>query len=319
VVRSARLHGFGRIKLKFAGGEPTLHSALVRSLHRYAVVQASAYGLSLSSVVLSNGVSITDSFIDFLLEEAVDLMVSLDGIAEYHDRQRLSADGRGSFDAVAASIDRLLGRGVRPTISVTITDESATGLCEIIAYLLERNLPFNLNLCREHNRCTSLVPLRTKLQQVIEALCSAYAVIEQNLPRELLLGALLDLTDLSAPHDRTCGVGESYLVIDPTGRVAKCQMQMDRSITSVYAEDPLQAVIEDKTGVCNLPVQDKEGCRDCCWRHWCGGGCPLLTCWTTGRYDVQSPYCQAYTTLLPAVARLEGLRLLRYHREGPLI
>lgn len=58
-------------------------------------------------------------------------------------------------------------------------------------------------------------------------------------------------------------------------------------------------------------MAEKEGCRDCAFRHQCAGGCPLETFRATGRWDVRSPNCNLYTTLLPRVWRLEGLRLMK--------
>lgn len=47
----------------------------------------------------------------------------------------------------------------------------------------------------------------------------------------------------------------------------------------------------DRLGVQNVLVEEKEGCRDCQWKYWCAGGCPLATYRATGRYDVKSPNC----------------------------
>ena len=75
-------------------------------------------------------------------------------------------------------------------------------------------------------------------------------------------------------------------MIDQHGGVAKCQMEIERPVTSVHAADPLGIIRADTIGVRNLPVQEKEGCRDCAWQLWCAGGCAVATFRATGRYDV---------------------------------
>jgi uncharacterized protein len=40
-----------------------------------------------------------------------------------------------------------------------------------------------------------------------------------------------------------------------------------------------------------------------------------MTYRTTGHDDLKSPNCAIYQALFPAVIRLEGLRLLRYHND----
>jgi uncharacterized protein len=144
---------------------------------------------------------------------------------------------------------------------------------------------------------------------------AAYHEIEQHPPRYSLLGCLLDRGNLSAPHQHTCAAGKNYLVIDHLGRVASCQMEIAHTITTIEHEDPLSILRQNHSGLQNLPVTEKEGCRDCAWKYWCTGGCPLATFRATGRYDVQSPNCGIYQALYPDVIRLEGLRLLYWHHH----
>jgi uncharacterized protein len=79
------------------GGEATLNPKLVSSLHRYARQLATQHGLELEGVVLSNGVNLTPDFIESLRELELALMISLDGIGDFHDRQRPLVNGGGSF------------------------------------------------------------------------------------------------------------------------------------------------------------------------------------------------------------------------------
>ena len=144
---------------------------------------------------------------------------------------------------------------------------------------------------------------------------TAYKVIEENVPRRSLLASLVDRGNLSAPHEHTCGVGNNYMVFDYKGRVSKCQMQMEHAITTVDADDPLELIRTDTIGIQNISVEEKEGCRDCEWKYWCAGGCPLTTYRATGRYDVKSPNCNIYKAIYPQAMRLEGLRLLKYHLD----
>jgi uncharacterized protein len=89
-------------------------------------------------------------------------------------------------------------------------------------------------------------------------------------------------------------------------------MDLANPLTTIYDEDPLGIIQNDPRGIQNLPVDEKAGCRDCAWKYWCTGGCPLATFRATGRFDVQSPNCNIYRALYPALIRLEGLRLLRW-------
>jgi len=264
---------------------------------------------------LSNGVKWTSGMIAAVQACGIRVMISLDGLGATHNSQRAFEDGNGSFATVAHTIQSLLEQDIVPHISVTITSQSAEGLPELTAWLLEHNLPFSLNFYRGNERSISVEGLSLSEERIISAMCAVFKVIEANLPRHSLLGSLLDRASLAAPHRHPCSVGRNYLIMDHHGRVAKCQMRIAQAVTTITDADPLNLTRADQMGIQNLPVDEKEGCRDCEWRYWCAGGCPLVTYQATGRYDTKSPNCNIYKALFPEVLKLEGLRLLKFARD----
>lgn len=312
VFRSAVAQQFQRVKLKYAGGEATLNFPLVIALHQYAQTLAQSHNLELDGVILSNGVALSYKMITAMQTHGIRLMISLDGVGDFHDRQRPFVNGHGSFTHVERTLDRLEAANLKPSISITLSSRNLEGLPEVVEFALKRGLAFNLNFYRENDCSASFGDLSYQEEQIIKAMKAAFAIIEANLPRYSLLGTVLDLTKLDTPHTRTCGVGHSYMVINQQGGVAKCHMELERTVTDINAADPLHYIQLDTIGVQNPTVDEKEGCRECDWRYWCTGGCPALTYRVTGRFDVKSPNCRIYKTLFPEILRLEGLRLLKY-------
>lgn len=312
VFQSAVAHGFSAVKLKYAGGEASLNSDLLLRLHAQARALAEQHALALYATLLSNGVSLPHPLVETLREAGVPIMVSLDGIGESHDAQRPFVNGRPSFVMVDRTITQLIDQGHPPHVSITVTNRNAAGLAEVTRYALARGLTFSINFFRD-NQCTAGIPdLRYGEQQMISAILDAFAVIEDHLPPWSVLGCVLDRGQLVQPRLRSCGVGQDYLVIDQRGGVAKCHMEIERTLGNVLRDDPLHLVRNDRRTVANLSVEDKEGCRDCTWRYWCTGGCAVATFQATGRYDVKSPNCAIYKAVYPQALRLEGLRLLKY-------
>ncbi|MFN8495454.1 MAG: radical SAM protein [Caldilineaceae bacterium] len=311
ILRAAVRYGFQQVKLKFAGGEATLNLKRVFDIHSYAMEQAQAKGIAVDTVVLSNGVAIGERAIEEFEQRGIRVSISLDGIGDAHDAQRPFSNGRGSFAWVNRTLDRLMARNIKPFISITLSNRNADGLADVIQYVVERDLPFNINFFRENECATSHTDLKLHDDKIIDGMYRAFAVLEANLPERCLLSTLVDRAQFNTPHDKTCSVGDSYLVIDHKGNIAKCQMEIERPITSIYAEDPLALLREDRLGIQNMSVEEKEGCRNCAWKYWCTGGCPALTYRATGRYDVKSPNCRIYKALYPELLRLEGLRLLK--------
>jgi uncharacterized protein len=312
VVRSAVEHGLPAIKLKYAGGEASLNHRLMLRLHAHARTLVARHGLDLHASMLTNGVALSPALIETLKSEGIRVMVSLDGVGAQHDAQRPFVNGRPSFPFVERTIARLIDAGHAPHISVTITNRNAKGVAEVVRFALDRNLTFSLNFFRDNDCSASFPDLRYEEQTMISSLLEAFGVVEEFLPPWSVLGTVLDRGQLLQPRERPCGVGQDYVVIDQRGHVAKCHMEIERTLGDVFADDPLRLVREDENTVQNLQVDEKEGCRDCTWRYWCSGGCAVATFRATGRYDIKSPNCNIYKAIYPAALRLEGLRLLKY-------
>lgn len=312
VTRSAVVNGFRGIKLKYAGGEASLNRRLLVRLHAYAKKLAVHHGLELYATLLSNGVALPRPLVETLRAEHIRVMISLDGVGSDHDVQRRFANGKPSFRFVERTIAQLMEQDHAPHLSITITSRNAGGVADVVRFALERGLTFSLNFFRDNECAVSFPDLRYEEQVMIEALLDAFAVIEDQLPSWSVLGSVLDRGQLLQPRQRPCGVGQDYVVIDHRGKVAKCHMEIERTLGDVFRDDPLRLVQRDTSAVLNLLVDDKEGCRDCTWRYWCSGGCPAATFRATGRSDIKSPNCGIYKAIYPQALRLEGLRLLKY-------
>jgi uncharacterized protein len=310
--KSAALNGYKQVKLKYSGGEPLLRFPFIEEVQRNAQFLAQKHKIKLDSVILSNGTLLTLDIIEKIKSLNLRLMISLDGLKKDHDCQRHFADGSGSFDKVVRSIELALSEGLIPDISITVSSRNIAGLPELMQWVLEKDLPFSLNFYRENDLSKMHKDLKLEEEKIINGLLAAYKVIESHHPRRSLLASLADRANLAIPHLRPCSVGNSYMVFDTNGNISKCQMQMNPPIADIHADDPLKLVREDRTGIRNISVEDKEECRECQWKHWCAGGCPLEAFRVTGKYDAKSPNCNIYKAIFPEILRLEGLRMLHY-------
>jgi uncharacterized protein len=316
VIRSAVANGFPAVKLKYAGGEASLNHRLLVKMHARARTLTAQHGLRLYATLLSNGVALRPALVGTLRDEGIRVMISLDGVGDDHDAQRPTVSGRPTFRLVERTIAQLIEQQHAPHLSITITSRNSGGVAGAVRFALERGLTFSLNFFRDNDLAASFPDLRYEEQAMISGLLSAFAVIEEFLPRWSVLGSVLDRGQLLQPRQRSCGVGQDYLVIDQRGGVAKCHMEIERTLGDIFSTDPLQLVRQDPATVQNLAVEQKAGCRDCTWRYWCSGGCAVATFRATGRYDIKSPNCNIYKAIYPEALRLEGLRLLKHAIPG---
>lgn len=192
VIRSAIQNHFGRIRLKYAGGEASLNLAHVLDIHDYATLQTEKHGLALSASLLSNGVYLSQRAIDQLKARQIGIMISLDGVGEYHDRQRTFVSGRGSFRYVDRTITKLLASNLVPHINVTVSQRNLDGLVQLIAYILERNMSFTLSYYRDNECSTHLRDLQFAEEQMIATMQNVFSYIEYHLPRRRLIDSLIE-------------------------------------------------------------------------------------------------------------------------------
>ena len=90
------------------GGEPLLLGpARMRSLCKRL---RSAIPAPCELHVQTNGVLLTEAFIDVFVEYDVGISISIDGPSDLHDRYRVDHRGRGSHDRVRTAITRLTAR-----------------------------------------------------------------------------------------------------------------------------------------------------------------------------------------------------------------
>lgn len=98
--------------LSWWGGEPLLQFDLIKKTKSYfESLDWESLGISLLDVqysIVSNFTIISDEIIDFIVDNAIYLTVSMDGDMPEHDKNRVFQDGSGSFDTVFRNLCYLI-------------------------------------------------------------------------------------------------------------------------------------------------------------------------------------------------------------------
>lgn len=316
LLRSARAHNYTILKLKYAGGEPLLNFSGLIDNFRYAKKQTKKTGIALKGNILTNGVLLNQNIIRQLKSNDLSLTISLDGIAAYHDANRPLHNGKGSFSLVEKGIRLAIEEGLKPSISITISAASASGLPKLVRWLLDLDLHFTFNFYRPNARSKHSQRLDSDNHHITKALLESYYLIEKHKPDFQFWNVLGDRVNLRRPHTRPCSVGKNYLVFDAHGNLAKCQMEMDTTLGDYHSPDPLKIIQDTHLGSQNVPVTQKAECSNCEWKLWCAGGCPVLAEYVTGNASTRSPYCEVYKEIIPVLLNMEAKSLLR-RKEKP--
>ena len=113
------------VSFTWHGGEPTLAGP---DFFRRAVELQKRYlppGKSCWNNLQTNGILLDDEWCAFLADAGFDVGLSIDGVAQLHDKYRKDRGGLGSYERAAAAVKRLQGHGVRPDLLCTVTSATA--------------------------------------------------------------------------------------------------------------------------------------------------------------------------------------------------
>lgn len=90
--------------ISFYGGEPFLNFSLIEEITEYI---KSIYQNKVVYTITSNLFVLTDQMIKFLVENEVDLCVSLNGNREENDKMRVDCKGNGTFNKVMENLKKI--------------------------------------------------------------------------------------------------------------------------------------------------------------------------------------------------------------------
>ena len=96
------------LEVDFFGGEPLMNFDVVKELVKYARVREKEAGKNFRFTLTTNGVLIDDDVIEFANKEMSNVVLSLDGRKEVHDRFRVDFQGKGSFDKIVPKFRKLV-------------------------------------------------------------------------------------------------------------------------------------------------------------------------------------------------------------------
>lgn len=282
-----------KLAVDFFGGEPLLNLETVKELTAYARELGEKAGKEFTFTLTTNGLALRDEALAYLARSDFNVVLSLDGRPEVHDRWRTRPGGGGSHDTVLANCREFVARrgGNNYYVRGTFT---------------RRNLDFAADveyLLSEGFRSLSLEPVVSRDGE--------WALTEKDLPRILAeydrLAALylaehragrpftfyhfnLALFDAPCLSRRLtgCGAGHEYLAVTPSGDLYPCHQFVGRegfrmgNVLRGETDSALARRFRSST------VLTKPACRSCWARFHCSGGCPANAHLFTG--SLAEPY-----------------------------
>lgn len=280
----------------FMGGEPTLCMEEIGEIVRFAKTTFKKPHFNITT----NGTMLTRrqpgeqiKVAEWLAREGFGMVFSLDGDRADHDRNRIYADGRGSFDEAMEGLRALkvAGMGGRVTLRGTFGREIVDrpgSLRDRLAYL-------NGLVYEGYARGVALEAV-----DLSESKCAGASLGESEMDygrwqEEVLLAVDWLLAERQAGrkpdwgvvtrkvgariakrqhHFWSCGAGKNYITLEPDGTIQACHHAHDTLMGDLeHGIDP--EVYEWKYA--DNRVHRRTGCAGCSIRYLCGGGCRVAS------------------------------------------
>ena len=267
------------LEVDFFGGEPLMNFEVVKQLVEYGRSIEEANNKKFRFTLTTNGVLLDDDILEFANKEMGNLVLSIDGRKEVHDRMRPRRGGQGSYDLVVPKFKKAA--------------ESRNQMNYYVRGTYTRN---NLDFAKDVIHMADLGFEQISVEPVVAQPTEDYALREEDIPA--LIAQYDELTaemikrrkegrpfnffhfmiDLSggpcvAKRLSGCGSGTEYLAVTPTGDLYPCHqfVGMKEFLLGNVDEGVVKTEIRDEFKLCN--VYAKEKCKNCFAKFYCSGGC----------------------------------------------
>lgn len=276
------------LEVDFFGGEPLMNWDVVKQLVGYARKREKEAGKNFRFTLTTNGMLIDDDVIDFSNREMSNVVLSLDGRKEIHDRLRVDYAGNGSYDRIVPKFQEFVKRRGDGDYYMrgTFTHANPDFLNDIKVML---DLGFD----------------KLSMEPVVCAPGDEAALTEQDLPvvfeqyeklAELMLERekagkpftfyhyMIDLTGGPCIYKRIsgCGSGTEYMAVTPWGDLYPCHQFVGEEkykLGDIWNGVTAKGV-QDEFACCN--VYTRPDCADCWAKLYCSGGCAANAYHSTG-------------------------------------
>lgn len=233
------LNGYEKVEtIQFFGGEPFLAPELIEKSIEYAEKTAMSLGKKVPQFsAVSNLTILPENIFNLIKQGKLNVITSLDGPAELHDKNRIFADGRPTHDVVVENIRKLSPFSQPRSIEATYT---AAHLEAGVTPLRVRE--YINSICP--GASVVIVPELGLSKSAREGMahfefreyCAGRLSFEPEKLQKTLNG-YLGITR-AARHGIFCDLGRNNFTVDAEGRVWPCQMVCGKS-------EPIGAITED--------------------------------------------------------------------------
>ncbi len=277
------------LEVDFFGGEPLMNWDIVKQLVAYAREQEKIHNKNFRFTLTTNGVLIDDDVIEFSNKEMSNVVLSLDGRKEVHDRLRKDYMGRGSYDLIVPKFKEFVERRGNKNYYMRGTFTHAnTDFTNDILHMADMGFT---ELSMEPVVCSS-DDASALTESDLPVLFEQYEILAKEMIKRKKEGKpftfyhyMLDLKHGPCIYKRIsgCGSGTEYMAVTPSGELYPCHQFVGDTkylLGNIY-DGVTNKEIQDEFKLCNAYA--RKECDDCWAKLYCSGGCAANSYHASGK------------------------------------
>ena len=289
------------LEVDFFGGEPLMNWDVVKQLVAYARSVEKEKGKNFRFTLTTNGVLIDDDVIEFSNKEMSNVVLSLDGRKEIHDRLRVDYAGNGSYDRIVPKfkqfVDARGGRNYYMRGTFTHANPDFTKDVFHMADMGFTELSMEPVVCAEDDPAALT-------EADIETVKKEYETLAFEMMKRKKEGRpftfyhyMLDLTGGPCIYKRIsgCGSGTEYMAVTPWGDLYPCHQFVGEEAYKLgnIWDGVTNPSLREEFRACN--AYSRPECRDCWAKLYCSGGCAANAYHASGSIrGVYKPGCELF-------------------------
>ncbi|MFL0194442.1 FibroRumin system radical SAM peptide maturase [Clostridium sp. WILCCON 0269] len=263
----------------FYGGEPLINfetlKYVIERCKKYQIKGVLTQNLKFSMV--TNGLLLDESKIDFLMKNDVNVSISIDGVDEYANYGRINKNGKNVFSQLIGTLDLVKNKKMPIGLSITLTEHTLRDVNAIFK-LLEKysinQISFNILYDTEEFKVNNDY-YNNATDFIIEFYKKAR---EMGIYEDRIMRKLKAFTDSELYLSDCAATSGSQIVITPDGAVGVCHGCMenrDYFITDVHQINVNLSIDKVFNEWSQLSPINNQECISCEALGICGGGCPI--------------------------------------------
>jgi len=289
------------LEVDFFGGEPLMNWDVVKQLVEYARSVEKEHGKNFRFTLTTNGVLIDEDVIEFSNREMSNVVLSLDGRKEIHDRLRVDYAGNGSYDRIVPKFKEFVeSRGGKNYYMRGTFTHANPDFTKDVFHMADMGFT---ELSMEPVVCAEGDPAGLTAED-IETVKDQYEILAKEMLRRQQEGRpftfyhyMLDLTQGPCIYKRIsgCGSGTEYMAVTPWGDLYPCHQFVGEEAYKLgnIWDGVTNTGLREEFRACN--AYSRPECRDCWAKLYCSGGCAANAYHATGSIaGVYKPGCELF-------------------------